>query len=266
MRRKKTKTQSFKSEADLCSAFIAAVRSQHRDDWEVYAETADWDILLVRVKDGFQIGVQAKLAFNIAVINQCLENWYLPKEIGPDCRGILVPLGKGSEFQSICQYLGLTIISLFPASMTRFEPKLPTMRHATGNPRWHEWCPLERHPLPGYVPDVVAGASAPVQLTQWKIKALKIIALLEIRGFVLRSDFKHLGLDPRRWTARHGWLATSPDGYIAGKYTPNFAKQHPVVYARIKADLRKWAPPDLQNHRMVSRIKERRPMSRPYAH
>jgi hypothetical protein len=243
VRRKKTKDQGFKSEADLCTVFIEAVRSQYGDGWQAYAETAGWDILLVRVKDGFQIGIQAKLAFNITVINQCLEHWYSPNETGPDCRAVLVPLDKGSQFQSICQYLGLTIISMFPANTKRFEPKLPTMKHGTRNPRWHEWCPIERHPLPCYIPDVAAGAASPVQLTQWKIKALKIAALLEIRGFVLRSDFKHLGLDPRRWTAKRGWLVRSPDGYVAGKYTPDFAKRHPIVYARIKADLEKWAPP-----------------------
>jgi hypothetical protein len=242
VRRKRAKGQGFRSEADLCSAFIEGVKSHHRDEWEPYAETAGWDILLVRVKDGFQIGIQAKLAFNIAVINQCLEQWYSPKGIGPDCRGILVPRYRGSEFQAICQYLGLTIISVFPANTKRFEPKLPTMKHSTQNPLWHEWCPLERHPLPCYIPDVAAGASSPVQLTQWKIKALKVAALLEIRGFVLRSDFKHLGLDPRRWTARDGWLAASPDGYVAGRRTPDFAKQHPVVYAQIKTDFDKWAP------------------------
>jgi hypothetical protein len=40
----------------------------------VYPETEGWDILLVRVSDGFQIGIQAKLALNIGVINQCLEH------------------------------------------------------------------------------------------------------------------------------------------------------------------------------------------------
>jgi hypothetical protein len=105
---------------------------------------------------------------------------------------------------------------------------------------------MERHPLPCYIPDVIAGASSPVQLTQWKIKALKVIALLEIRGSVLRSDFKHLGLDPRRWTAKGGWLNTVAGGYVAGKHTPTFAKQHPTVYAQIKADFSKWAPPVME--------------------
>jgi hypothetical protein len=245
VRRKRTKKQGFRSEADLCSAFIEAVKVQYTNQWIPYAETGGWDILLVRVKDGFQIGIQAKLVLNISVINQCLEHWYSPKEIGPDCRGVLVPPYKGSEFQSICQYLGLTIINVFPADARRFEPNLPTMKHGTQNPRWHEWCPLERNPLPCYVPDVVAGRSSPVQLTQWKIKALKVVALLEIRGFVLRSDFKHLGLDPRRWTARDGWLVTSLEGYVAGRRTPDFAKQHPTVYAQIKSDFKKWAPPAL---------------------
>jgi hypothetical protein len=244
VRRKKTKKQGFKSEADLCSAFMESVKSEYPGKWIPYAETEGWDILLVRVKDGFQIGIQAKLAFNIAVINQCLEHWYSPKEIGPDCRAVLVPRYQGSEFQSICQYIGLTIIKVFPTGPKRFEPKLPTMKHATQNPHWHEWSPLERHPLPCYTPDVVAGAPSPVRLTQWKIKALRIAALLERRGSVLRSDFRYLGLDPRRWTARDGWLAASPMGYVPGRNTPNFPKQHPTVYAQIKADFDKWAPPE----------------------
>jgi hypothetical protein len=243
VRRKTTRGRGFKSEADLCSAFLDAVRTQYGDQWQPYAETSGWDILLVRVEDGFQIGIQAKLALNITVVNQCLEQWHGPRDIGPDCRAVLVPHRVGSEFEPICQYLGLTIISVYPAGARLFEPRLPTMRHGTKNPRWHEWCPLERHPLPCYIPDVVAGASSPLQLTQWKIKALKLVALLELRGFVLRSDFRHLGLDPRRWTAKGGWLITTSDGYVAGKHTPNFAKQHPIVYARIKTDFEKWAPP-----------------------
>ena len=252
VRRKKAKKHGFKSEADLCTVFIEAVRRQYPGEWVPYAETEGWDILLVRVKDGFQIGIQAKLTFNIAVINQCLEHWYSPREIGPDCRAVLVPRYQGSEFESICQYIGLTIISVFPPADKRFEPKLPTMKHGTQNPRWHEWCPLERHRLPGYVPDVVAGASAPVRLTQWKIKALRVVALIEIRGYALRTDFKHLGLDHRRWTVKGGWLVASPAGYVTGRSTPNFAKQHPVVYAQIKADFEKWAPPRILVEQIAS--------------
>ena len=64
MRRRRETRQAFRSEADLCAAFLAALEREHAKKWMAYAETAGWDILLVRLKDGFQIGIQAKLALN----------------------------------------------------------------------------------------------------------------------------------------------------------------------------------------------------------
>ena len=242
MRQRRKSRQSFRSEADLCSVFLAALKQQHAGQWLAYAETEGWDILLIRVKDGFQIGIQAKLALNIAVINQCLEYGRSACEIGPDCRALLVPASTGDNFRAICQYIGLTIINVLP-EQARIEPKLPSPKTRSQTSPWHEWCPIRRHPLPNYVPDVVAGASSPVRLTPWKIKALKLAALMEVRGSVSRADFRHLGLDPRRWTARDGWLCASSAGYVAGRRTPDFAKQHPTVFSQIKADFPKWAPP-----------------------
>jgi hypothetical protein len=95
-----------------------------------------------------------------------------------------------------------------------------------------------------YVPDVIAGASAPVRLTPSKIQALKITALIELRDAVSRADFKHLELDPRRWSAKGGWLLPSSAGYVNGRRTPDFAKQHPIVFEQVKADFAKWVPPN----------------------
>ena len=95
--------------------------------------------------------------------------------------------------------------------------------------------------LPEYVPDVSAGASAPVQLTDWKIRAIKIAVLLEKRGFVTRSDFKGIGIDHRRWLAPNDWLKIENGRYIAGRL-PDFKAQHPKNYAEIVADFDKWAP------------------------
>jgi hypothetical protein len=242
MRRRRKTRQTFRSEADLCSAFLETLRREYPGKWMAYAETEGWDMLLVRMSDGFQIGIQAKLALNIAIINQSLEHGQTACEAGPDCRALLVPSGSGQKFQAVCQYIGLTIISVLPDKQ-RIEPRLPGPNTRSPNSPWHEWCPITRHPLPSYVPDVVAGASAPVRLTPWKIKALKIAALIEFRGAVSRADFKHLELDPRRWTACGGWLLPSPKGYVPSRRTPNFAKQHPTVFAQVKADFAKWAPP-----------------------
>jgi hypothetical protein len=244
MRRRKQRRQ-FDSEAGLCSAFLEALERQYANRWKSYAETEGWDILLVRQKDGFQIGIQAKLALNIAVVNQCLEYGRSTCEVGPDCRAVLVPSSIGNNFQAICRYIGLTIVGV-SREQGLIEPRLPGPHTRSPTSPWHEWCPVSRYALPAYVPDVVAGAKAPVRLTTWKIKALKLAALIELRGRVSRADFKHLGLDPRRWTAQGGWLLPTSEGYIESRRTPKFAEQHPTVFAQIKSDFTKWAPPPQQ--------------------
>jgi hypothetical protein len=237
------KEKAFKTEADLCRRFLDGVAKIA--GWTPYAETAGWDILLVRNEDGFQIGIEAKLKLNLQVINQAIDgDTYGWSRRGPDCRAILVP-DTEYGFEALVAYIGLTIIKVAPVAnyvyRNVFNPDLPTLKHRGWREEWHEWCPVERHPLPEYVPDVVAGASAPVQLTDWKIGALKIVAILESRGFVTREDFKHVGIDHRRWLKPASWLIVEDGRYVAG-HMPDFKGQHPTVYAQIVADAPKWMP------------------------
>lgn len=232
----------FESEVDLCTAYIKALP----DVWTAYPETAGWDILLVRSSDGFQIGVEAKLRLNAKVLAQALEEfgYYHATRPGPDCRAVLVPSGTGHDFGVITAHLGLTVIratSYIRAGHFMFWPELPSAENDLyRNSEWHELCPEARLKLPEYVPDVAAGCSAPIQLTHWKIQALKLAVVLENRGFVTRQDFKDLKIDHRRWISG-GWLQATTDGFIRGKYCPDFAGQHPRVYDEIKADFPEWS-------------------------
>lgn len=237
------KKPPFASEAEMCGVFIAALDPT----WTAYAETAGWDILLVRASDGFQIGVQAKLRLNAAVITQALEDYY--DRAGPDCRAVLVPESEG-KFHRIAAYIGLTVITVRkplgqPSHWANrlFSPALPDGTKQWGHDDWYELAPLKRHQLPEYVPDVAAGSSAPLQLTAWKISAIKIAIIIETRGYVTRADFKAIGIDHRRWLPQEqAWLATGEQGFTAGKRMPNFRQQHPIVYEQIAADADKWMP------------------------
>lgn len=237
----------FPKETDLCAAFIAALPAS----WTAYAETAGWDILLVRKSDGFQIGVQAKLKLNIAVINQAIEDtgWW-PERHGPDCRAVLVPMGDSGGFRRIGAYIGFTIIHVAETHNRfkfRFEPSLPDEPIEASE--WFECCPTKRHRLPEYVPDVAAGSAAPIRLTPWKISAIKIAVILETRGYVTRLDFKHIGIDHRRWLCPGGYLVAEPKtperrgGFVSCEKTPDLKSIHPRVYAEIAADAVKWMPP-----------------------
>lgn len=245
------KSSTFETEAALCAAFIDWVKRESGQVrhgkktpvWTPYAETAGWDILLV-AEDGTQIGIQAKQRFNLKVIDQCLpDSWESWHDRGPDYRAILIP--TTDNYDKLMSALGLTVFQPAHTStwnrkaQPEFAPGL-ALGSLGGWHGWHFWNPRERCKLPEYVPDVVAGDSGPVQLTQWKVAALKIVATLELRGYVTRQDFKTHSIDARRWTAHQGWLVPNgTPGQFARGPSLDFDKQHPVVYAQVLEDVRK---------------------------
>jgi hypothetical protein len=237
------KQARYETEAALCADFIAWAKAQggsysygiKTPNWTPYAETAGWDILLV-AEDGTQIGIEAKLRFNLKVIAQCIPGcWDHWRDHGPDYRAVLVPDGDQTA-EDICAALGLMLFRPRRAygDDHGFTPGLSMEHDRTG---WHYWSPRKRCELPEFVPDVVAGASGPVQLTKWKVQALRIIATLELRGHVTRADFKAHGVDPRRWTGPSGWLkpGVNPGEFVRGPGL-DFDAQHPEVYAKVLAE------------------------------
>lgn len=236
---------SFKTEADLCKAFLSRIG----DDWTAYPETGGFDILLSRKDDGTQVGIEAKLALNAKVVSQILPAYRFENQ-GPEYRAVLVPEGTGHDLSAVCDYLGITIIRvgthkiwhrMEEREVVMFGPALPLPGKSDWEyDKWHEWMPVKRIELPEYVPDVAAGKSAPVALTSWKIKAIKLAVLLETRP-VTRSDFAALKISPSRWTdPGTGWLERSPGGYRPGRRMPDLKAQHPTNYEQIKADAPKW--------------------------
>lgn len=238
------KPQRYATEEALCADFIAWVKAEggcirygrEQPVWTPYAETAGWDILLVAA-DGTQIGIQAKLKFNLKVLTQAVPGaWEHWRDQGPDYRAVLVP-DQDNSYDSLCGALGLTLFySRSWGGQPEFAPGLD-LQHVTG---WHYWSPRARCELPEFVPDVPAGASGPLQLTKWKIAALRIVATLEVRGFVTREDFRGYSVDPRRWTGPNGWLQSSPE--TPGRFTRgeslDFDRQHPETYAKVLAEVR----------------------------
>lgn len=250
-------TSSFKSEAEMIEAWLAALSDQQRSDWTVYAETAGWDILMVH-RDGYQLGIEAKLSLNAKVLEQTLSGCHSYYDLtGPDYRAVLVPADKVQHHMgAIAKALGITIIRVNPPEpgVWRYV-ELPDQD--SDYRAWPNWCPAERCVLPDYIPDVAAGHSAPVQLTAWKVKAIKLMIWLERHGCITRADMKALQISPTRWTDSYvGFLSPGGNGaYVRNDRTPDLRAQHPVNYAQIEADIDAWSkdlparvtelPPDL---------------------
>lgn len=221
------KKQTYVTEADLCADFIKWMAR----DWTAYPETAGWDILFVN-REGHQLGVQAKLRLNFEVISQAMPVSY-GLDIGPDHRALLVPKSKNAG-ADLCTAIGLEVY---------YGSDRDFCRHSPAGNALFDWNPTKRHPLPAYIPDVVAGASAPVQLTKWKIGALRILATLEIVGFVTTSDFAKAGINPSRWYSAR-WVRQDPTrrgAWVRGK-VPEFDKQHPKVYPQIRDEIAAACP------------------------
>lgn len=232
----------FATEADLVRAFLEHIGKQWRHNpWTVYPETADWDLLLVH-ETGFQVGLEAKLSLNAKVIDQALSGHHSKyKTTGPDYRGVIVPYGGAQlHLERICAAIGIGIISVrIPERGTIYHMNLPGEESYSTN--WPNWLPASRCPLPDYIPDVEGGKSSPVKLTEWKIKAIRLMIVLDRRGFVTRDDMSKIQISPSRWTdCYNGFLARGPGGYIRCSATPDLRAQHPINYAQIEAETDQW--------------------------
>lgn len=258
---------NFRNEAELCSTFI----SQLPQGWTAYPETAGFDIVVVRDADGVQIGVEAKLSLNAKVVLQATEGFgYWSQGSGPDFRAVLVPYGRaGAEMAALARLLQVTVIEMksketyqalrntgygnfrfVDRHVKKFTPELPGIDRYEHQERWLDQLPMKRLDLPDYVPDVVAGASGPSQLSEWKIKAIKIAVILEKRGYVAISDFIALHIHRQRWI-QNRWLDLRVvDGkvvrghYVRGRLLMDLRAAHPVNYGQIEADYEKWKPAD----------------------
>lgn len=261
----------FENEAALCAAFISFLP----EGWIAYPETGGFDILLVRVVDGIQIGVEAKLTLNAKVLLQAADSMYSwhPRTEGPDFRAALVPYGTaGMDLATIAGILGITVIQCRAAGERDVEIERQVERHGEfylkyaakdfkafipdlpgpgdWRERWVDLCPVKRCGLPDYVPDVAAGASAPSKLSEWKIKAIKICIVLERRGYLTPQDFADISIHRKRWHDM-GWISHDPDSHIRGRFVAGVAPldlrtAHPVNYAQIEADFEKWAPASMR--------------------
>lgn len=247
-------TGPFAKETELCAAFIESLPK----GWVAYPETGGFDILLVRSADGMQIGVEAKLKLNAKVVSQAAESLsvYSVASPQPDCRAVLIPEGVSYDLRGVCQFLGITVITMaapgtdnYRSFSYRMHPRLPRIDDLVWVNDWHERCPAKRIPLPDWIPDVRAGDSAPVALTQWKIGAIKLVITLDRRGYLTRQDFAHFKVSMSRWTQEKWLVKDGQGGWVAGPYMPNFKRQHPVNFDQIAADYEKWKAPEAATQR-----------------
>ena len=248
----------FPTEAALCDQFIADMRAI--GGWTLYPETAGFDILAVYDKTGHQLGIEAKLALNAKVADQILPADYSGVDEGPDFRAVIVPF-VGEASHGISKMLGILGVMVWtPEQNWRggrevfdFARALDKWHHGNGKAdrrcydtadgelhswdrSWHDWNPARRCRLPEIVPEVRAGVPAPLQLTPWKIGALRVLAELELDGYVTAKSVREHGVDARRFCASDGWLQSLGGGRWGKGTIPAFDQQHPAAYAQVLAE------------------------------
>jgi hypothetical protein len=225
----------FQSEADLCDAFILWAK---KNGWTVYPETGGFDILLVD-NEGHQLGIEAKLQLNAKVIDQILDDgWEWVGKRGPHHRGILVPETNHPGLVKLLAYAGIEIFKPTHQRSWGDKPEFDFGDKRIFSNEMFDHNPQVPLELPEYVPDVRAGISGPVQLTKWKIGALRLMAKLELQGYITKMDCQFFKVDHRRFCSADGWLAPLGNGKWGMGAIPRFDQQHPVIYEQIKAEVR----------------------------
>jgi hypothetical protein len=255
-----SKEPIFETEASMCDRFVDVIRNgkNTKDKWDVYCEHADWDLLLVHKETGTQIGLEAKLKLNAKVLSQCISRNY---NTGPDYRAVLVPSdGLQNHFIELARYMLIPIVvvsknndrgSWYHISHNGYHihmqssafPENDTPDVYWEERYWHPLLPVERLKVPEFASHHGAGNAAPIRMTEWKVSAIKLLIILERRGFVTRADMKALKLSPTRWT--DGWtgfliLDRENGGWIKCRRTPDLKGQSPTSWAEIEAKHDEW--------------------------
>lgn len=220
------------SEAELCDAFAEAARG---DGWRVFPEVSGFDLVLewdgtrpvptiwrdredvpiAAVDAGYQIGIDAKLRANIDVLAQAIGR--IEDSIHrPDAAAVLVP-EYSRAYACIAHRLGLRCFDLRNCAGAQRHTIDPVVPPPLWLYRGSHAGPDKRLALPPIPLRDSGGKGGPRTLSQWRVGALRVCALLRARGSLTRADAKPHGIDLADW-AQRGWLVS--DGKRPARYTP----------------------------------------------
>lgn len=244
------------TEAELCAIFMREFNEQ--PGWTCYPETAGFDIVVAH-DDGRQIGVEAKLQLNAKVADQIMpgEQAFAWRHEGPDHRLVIVRsiTEANAGIAKLLRHLGVMVWAPTTRERSkagaRFEYETyahfgvhehlwkdeevadpPThSEHGHHWLAWFDWNPVKRLVLPEIPPDVPAGVPSPVQMTPWKIAAIRVLARLRAQGYITAKQIVAEGISPSMWTQH--WLQP---GAVKGQWVetlrlPKLDEQHPELYA-----------------------------------
>lgn len=203
-------------EADLCAAFTTYVGAA---GLVAYPEVSGWDLVLVRsgaaptdlftgrLAPGDQVGVHAKVVGGVAVLAQIVEAM---AEAKAPRFGVALVERSDPDFLRVSKCCGIPV---FYRSRRAYRSKKwvegDSFYFSNAEPRPRGGDQLW---LPPVVPDLPAGVRSPQQLTEWRVGALKLCAVLRARGYLLPSDFQKVGVDRRRWVRQWVRPLTSCSG------------------------------------------------------
>lgn len=199
--KRRKKVAAYTCEAELCEQLRGVARAA---GFKVYAETGGHDLLLIAgpdckgFREGDQIGIQAKLVENIKVLSQALPAKGIYSQ-GPHYYAVLVPHAT-QEFRQVA----------YAAQISVLEGCRLDSRYALSDFVRVRWFRQDHMAKPCWVPDcevheLKAGVAGPVQITKWKMQAIKLCMVGVERGYLTTRDFKDHGIEMSRWLAK-GWI------------------------------------------------------------
>lgn len=196
----------FNSEVELCAKFIENAKSQ---GWRCYQEFANFDLYIV--KEDVHIGIEAKLQANFKVIMQAKDK--IDNSHGPDFVAVLVPKQKAKyEFRVVFNCAGMIVFDE--------ESDIATMVDfgcLFNNPKTRPTLPLVEET------GAIAGSSAPVKLTRWKINIINLLAINEVQGFITTKNMKECGINRGTIVSRLRW-------FVAGSNKGEYVKTSIMEY------------------------------------